>query len=269
MTESGGDSSYQSLQLTFNRRMARGLSVLAAYTISNRSTILRLSCPPRRTRTFRRTATTTIWNAPFRVTICQPGHHRIGLPDPRRHPLDARLRTQRDYHRAIRSAVHPHALHDNSNTVTAAAVSAWIVQRRASTRLANRSPQEWFDVSAFAIPPEYTWGNAGRNILRGPGLVTTDLSLRRSFALAEKVRLVGEVQSFNTLNRAISTCRRPSPINPIRSGNPLGERPAPDSDRPPASLLTIHADAPVEHQLEAVRPPAAPRIAYRSSGGRS
>jgi len=69
-------------------------------------------------------------------------------------------------------------------------------------RLANRSPQEWFDVSAFAIPPEYTWGNAGRNILRGPGLVTTDLSLRRSFALAEKVRLVGEVQSFNTLNRA-------------------------------------------------------------------
>jgi hypothetical protein len=68
--------------------------------------------------------------------------------------------------------------------------------------LANPSPQEWFDVSAFAIPAKYTWGNAGRNILRGPGLFTTDLSLRRSFALRESVRLIGEAQAFNLFNRA-------------------------------------------------------------------
>jgi hypothetical protein len=71
-----------------------------------------------------------------------------------------------------------------------------------STALANRSPQQWFNTAAFTVPRQYTWGNAGRNILSGPGLFTTDLSLRRSFAVTERVRLVGEAQAFNLLNRA-------------------------------------------------------------------
>jgi len=57
-------------------------------------------------------------------------------------------------------------------------------------------------VTAFAVPAKYTWGNAGRNILRGPGLFTADLSLRRSFTLREGLRLTAEAQSFNALNRA-------------------------------------------------------------------
>jgi hypothetical protein len=68
--------------------------------------------------------------------------------------------------------------------------------------LANPSPQNWFDVTAFAIPPPYTWGDAGRNILRGPALATVDFSLRRSFTIREGLRLVAEAQSFNMLNRA-------------------------------------------------------------------
>ena len=72
--------------------------------------------------------------------------------------------------------------------------------------LSTRSPQAWFNVSAFAVPPLYSWGNAGRNILRGPGLLTTDFSLRRTFSFAdsfaEKVSLLGEIQAFNLMNRA-------------------------------------------------------------------
>jgi len=71
-----------------------------------------------------------------------------------------------------------------------------------SPALANPGPSEWFDVTAFAVPAKYTWGNAGRNILRGPGLFTADLSLRRSFTLREGLRLTAEAQSFNALNRA-------------------------------------------------------------------
>ena len=67
--------------------------------------------------------------------------------------------------------------------------------------LANRSAQEWFNTSAFAIPAKYTWGDAGRNILRGPGLSTVDLSLRRKFAIREGLQLTAEAQSFNLLNR--------------------------------------------------------------------
>jgi hypothetical protein len=71
-----------------------------------------------------------------------------------------------------------------------------------NTALANPSPQEWFNVSAFAIPAPFTWGNAGRNILRGPNFQTVDLSLRRNFALRERLRMTAEAQAFNTLNRA-------------------------------------------------------------------
>jgi hypothetical protein len=68
--------------------------------------------------------------------------------------------------------------------------------------LSNATPQEWFNVSAFQIPAQYTWGDAGRNILRGPGLATVDLSLRRTFSLRERKTLTAEAQAFNTLNRA-------------------------------------------------------------------
>ena len=69
-------------------------------------------------------------------------------------------------------------------------------------KLSNPTPQEWFNTAAFAIPPQYTWGNAGRNILRGPGLATVDFSLRRRFILREGMNLTAEAQAFNLLNRA-------------------------------------------------------------------
>jgi hypothetical protein len=46
----------------------------------------------------------------------------------------------------------------------------------------------------------YTFGNAGRNILRGPGLFSIDLSLSRNFRLREGWSLSLEAQSFNVLN---------------------------------------------------------------------
>ena len=67
--------------------------------------------------------------------------------------------------------------------------------------LSNPGPDEWFNTAAFAIPAPYTFGNAGRNILRGPGLVTLDASLARQFSFGEKASLQVEAQAFNSLNR--------------------------------------------------------------------
>ena len=67
--------------------------------------------------------------------------------------------------------------------------------------LANPGPQEWFDTSAFAVAPQYTFGDAGRNILRGPGALTLDLELARRFRLSERFSLTLEAQAFNSLNR--------------------------------------------------------------------
>ncbi|MGH9663895.1 MAG: TonB-dependent receptor domain-containing protein, partial [Bryobacteraceae bacterium] len=58
----------------------------------------------------------------------------------------------------------------------------------------------WFDLTAFAVQPQYTYGNAGRNVLFGPGLRNLDLSLSKSFSLGETRRLQFRAESFNFTN---------------------------------------------------------------------
>ena len=43
--------------------------------------------------------------------------------------------------------------------------------------------QQWFNTAAFARPDAFTYGNAGRNIVIGPGMFNTDMSLIRNFTL--------------------------------------------------------------------------------------
>ncbi|MDQ6787796.1 MAG: TonB-dependent receptor [Acidobacteriota bacterium] len=67
--------------------------------------------------------------------------------------------------------------------------------------LSNPDPQLWFNTAAFAIPAAGTFGNAGRNILTGPGYSNTDLALvkRVKFGEVRNLELRGEV--FNLFNR--------------------------------------------------------------------
>ena len=59
---------------------------------------------------------------------------------------------------------------------------------------------EWFDASAFVQPPQFQFGNEGRNILRAAGLVTLDFSVQRNFRLRENVRLQFRGEFFNATN---------------------------------------------------------------------
>jgi hypothetical protein len=55
--------------------------------------------------------------------------------------------------------------------------------------------------ASFAIPAKYTYGNAGRNILKGPGFVSTDLSLFKNFELGtERAKLQLRLEGFNIFN---------------------------------------------------------------------
>src|SRR5579872_3303489 len=58
----------------------------------------------------------------------------------------------------------------------------------------NPTPQEWFNTAAFAQPAQYTFGNAGRNILRTDSLNNLNFSLFKRFPFHEKkdVELRGE-----------------------------------------------------------------------------
>lgn len=54
--------------------------------------------------------------------------------------------------------------------------------------------------AAFALPAQYTYGNAGRNILRGPGLYNVDFSVFKVFTLTERFKLQFRSEFFNLLN---------------------------------------------------------------------
>ena len=63
-------------------------------------------------------------------------------------------------------------------------------------------PDRYFDINCFTLPALNTRGNAPRNSVIGPGLVSVDLSLVKSVAVAAGRQLELRVEVFNLLNRA-------------------------------------------------------------------
>jgi hypothetical protein len=65
----------------------------------------------------------------------------------------------------------------------------------------TRRAEAWFNPAAFSTPAAYTYGNAGRNTVYGPGLQSLDIAVSRGFALSEQARLHLRLEAFNSLNR--------------------------------------------------------------------
>lgn len=65
----------------------------------------------------------------------------------------------------------------------------------------RQTTEQWVLSSAFSAPAPFTFGNAGRNILRGPGLANWDFSLTRTFRLTETKGLEFRAEMFNIFNR--------------------------------------------------------------------
>lgn len=69
-----------------------------------------------------------------------------------------------------------------------------------SPNVANQNRNLWFNPAAFGVPAPYTFGSAGRNILRGPGLFHVDLSLMKSFRIRERTSLELQWEAYNAFN---------------------------------------------------------------------
>ncbi len=63
-----------------------------------------------------------------------------------------------------------------------------------------RSIDRWFDASAFVAPAQYVFGNSGRNTLYGPGTKQVDLSLFKNFRFSESRRVEFRAEAFNVSN---------------------------------------------------------------------
>ena len=64
----------------------------------------------------------------------------------------------------------------------------------------DRTLNRWFDTSAFTLPPMFVIGNAGRNVITGPGYVNFDLSLFKNTRITERQRLELRAEFFNAFN---------------------------------------------------------------------
>ena len=67
--------------------------------------------------------------------------------------------------------------------------------------LTNRTPERWFNTGAFVFPAFGSFGNAGRNILDGPGYQNVNASLMKNTALSERFKLQLRAEVFNLFNR--------------------------------------------------------------------
>jgi hypothetical protein len=66
-------------------------------------------------------------------------------------------------------------------------------------KLANPTPDLWFDTSAFVAPPPNTYGSSGRGVLYAPGTRTFDVSLAKRIPI-RNFRLQFRADGFNLLN---------------------------------------------------------------------
>ena len=62
---------------------------------------------------------------------------------------------------------------------------------------ATKTAQQWFNTSAFRAAALGSFGNLGRNVVIGPGIVNWDTSLQKTFKLAERVQLQFRGEVYN------------------------------------------------------------------------
>ena len=71
-------------------------------------------------------------------------------------------------------------------------------------KLANPTPDRWFDRSAFPVVPAgaFRYGNSGRNAIDGPGTFVMNTGLSRRFHITETRAIQFRGEAFNLTNRA-------------------------------------------------------------------
>ena len=195
------DSIYHGLQVTLERRLAKSLLFQLAYTYSHGIDDASGNfVAPMDTYNFRldransdfdvrhRFVASWTWQLPFHA----PGRWNVAAGG---WQLNGILSLYDGLPFSVSSA---------SNTLNTGAGSRASVVPGVAPVLpsSQQSIAEWFDILAFSAPALLQYGNAGRNILRGPGTSQADISVFKDFALSQDTsrRLQFRAESFNLAN---------------------------------------------------------------------
>jgi hypothetical protein len=63
-----------------------------------------------------------------------------------------------------------------------------------------KTPNEWFNTSVFSLPGLYTFGNAPRNAVIGPGMSEFDISLQKDISVRESAKAQFRGEAYNLFN---------------------------------------------------------------------
>ena len=196
-----GDSTYHSLQVVGERRMTKGLTVLGTWTYSH--SIDNTSGTGSEAIQNPYDMHTNRGNSTFDV------RHNLTLSWTYSLPFGAGLRGvkgvvakgwQVNSIDTFQTGV-PFNVTMLSNSLNIGGGTQW-PDRIGSGATANQNINHWFDTSAFVAPAIYTYGNDGRNVLKGPGVTQFDFSVFKSFFFSanESRRLQFRAEAFNIFN---------------------------------------------------------------------
>lgn len=193
-----GGANYQGLEAKYERRFQRGVSLLSGYTFSKtlekqqgqRSTILAPEKMISIQHMPHRWFLASVWDLPF-----GPGRNLVSK---------GALA-----HVAGGWQVSPIFTMQSGLpfTPTVAGNPANTTGGQRPNRIRNgnlprgkRGPDRWFDVEAFTVPDQFTFGNSAANVLEGPGVVNVDVMVSRTFRPSERFSLDFRTEFFNLTN---------------------------------------------------------------------
>jgi hypothetical protein len=202
--ESGASSTYHSGVFALERRFAGNAGFRAAYTwaksIDDVSAFLSSAGDqafPQNSHDFRAERGLSNFDQRHRLVLS------LQYATPFRHWLLGGWRTYALATFAGGRPLTPQLAVDNSNTGNTGGIFGSDRPHLTASRAADSSvPESVFDPTAFAMPAPYTFGNAGRNVLAGPGATSIDVALVRSLRLIDRVIAEFRAEAFNLANHA-------------------------------------------------------------------
>lgn len=217
-TESSGSSAYHALQVKAERHYSHGLSFLAAYTFSKSMDTNSSAFTTSRDQNFPQNSNNLAaewalsdFNVRHRFSLSYvydlPFGNSLGL---RNRPLNNVVKDWKISGVFTAQSGPPFTPQVSGNFSQAdeqTVIGSGSPTDRpnltgASFYPGNQTPNQWLLRSAFTAPTPFTFGNAGRNILTGPGLTSWDFALTRSFQFGETRALEFRTEVYNLLNHA-------------------------------------------------------------------
>jgi hypothetical protein len=217
LLESRGNSSYNAFQARFQQRLSQGLSALVSYTwsksIDDASNFFSSAGDPNFPQnSYNLSAERGRSNFDVRHRFSASYVYDLPLGRSRRYLSDngwlttlltgwqtfgiVTLQTGRPFTVAL--------LQEIDNSGTGRSLLGFGANDRpnvvADPSLSNPTVERWFNTTAFVFPPPGTFGNAGRNIVDGPGFQNVNASLVKNTALTERVNLQFRGEFFNIFN---------------------------------------------------------------------